>query len=393
MNELPLGIIDGPDHPLVAQVCRETKVSVTEFIALGVAAKRRGVVPYVYGRRHRLRRGSVSLLRRMRPGWDCHEHTWDFDDKDQVERYQIFTGTDSGTGAADILIFCGIQSDAARIQGATIPFDRSYDLEDTPFLFRTITVLLWGNVTQDERTGFRDCLGETFEKEGLDSHGNGCDLSVQALVDRCFVGIPTFTYTSIEQRRCCDGIRRIKLGEYGQLQTGHTLHMDDVEHADLSINQLVNLHFAAKEWDQTLPFRSCSRGKRCHRLPKKRHIVLDRMPPMLYVNLPPGLSVGDDKVRRFFDLLSIVLENTITEDTVQYVVIGVVFLLSSGRLAARWISRKHGVRCIHFDPFIGSHVVPVANWLDGLAADCLIQTIFYQNLGDSSTRYDLVTVE
>lgn len=328
----------------------------------------------------------IAILPRIHQSWDNFDHTRDI--RILPSRYMFGTSFKNNSCALDTVLFAGVNSGAVIRQLDAISFRTILGLSSVQRQFRHILGRAWGAISQTSRDAARDGLKKQILLDYptvYPAENNGMAL-VADIIDVCFLGLPSFTYTEINAYVCCNlEVAQIAKKEYKVLRARRrTLITIDVGKrgaSKLSMQEMLQNYFRPKQ-DGCSGMRWACKEIGCKGNPSKVRVVVDRMPPMLVVSLGGGMNVSDNLVRRPFHNVSIehYTSGNTRIKTATYYVDGAITNVGA-HFIARWKGKEQMSGAIlHFDCKETQEVSSVQGWVDSLRRFDRITVLFYRQM-------------
>lgn len=296
----------------------------------------------------------TNILRDVKPHWDAIDGTH-MRSATQIEDGRLI-GPDwdgSASCAVDVAVWLCLCLDAGRIQIDQITSKQRVELSDVQALVRLIGCSSWSALTQETRNERRDELQVALRTRL--SRRPGRYLPISGVMEACLKGLPQFEYTRGLAWVCCDG-KPVLLKRDGRLRRCESVSV--VFAGSETLEQAVNRHFG---WttDVTLndfpfPDRRCSSKAKCTRTHRRRAVVLDRLPPSLYVQISADTQPNEALQRGMFEDMSVVTLNPRGERVAHsYKAVGCVCIVMRNHFTARWRIEGGGVYAYDGQRFSG----------------------------------------
>lgn len=350
----------------VVEFCRRAAIDPVRLQELGQRAKDRGSASYDTEKRHEVSDGvEIGLLRRLEPSWSDVDGTIQRSDEDDKNRYRKGPTNNENSCAIDSALFCAIRLDLGRRQVDQLAPALLMRLSNSALAIRRVVDGAWGLYAQGVRNELRDVLREVLIAGRPDRFAHGKMVDFSEIFTDCVEGLPQLSYTKISVTQCCDGRQTVGVS---QRRTGFWVL--DIQGSKESMEERMNGLFREK---RIVPTEDCTNGAQCTRVATKTPMVLDRLPPVLWVMTPNSIPRSNDKFWHLFEPFELryhtghVLDDGSTSDerTKRYDALGCVLWKNRNHFIVRWRGREgEAGDVMSYDGIAGEDIYPVKSWWD-----------------------------
>lgn len=354
--------------------CNTANITRSKLLDLGRAAQARGCAAHDAEKFVTVSEDvSAWIFRRTRPDWDRVDGTMPQGQGDTDKRYKTCVKWTGNSCAVDSAIFVGLMLDAGRVQVDQISPHRKAQLPPVAAALRAIVATAWGNLTQAQRNSLRKILREELEQLDPDRFAVGDYCDVTEVMLYCFNELPQLSWTYIRASRCTDGALIMPSGERAQRRLGITYTR---QRGNLSVAELMNAYMS---WEP-LTVADCDHNGASSHAHTRGKLVLDRMPPVLYLNFPEPVKREADASLKMFESFEVIYTDTRGQQSIEYEAIGAVFMMNSDHFIVRWVDRDNPERIVTYNDMTGPGVVRTTggDWFKRLNKSAGVLGVFYR---------------
>lgn len=279
-------------------------------------------------------------LRSLKDNWDTLDGTvWHTPD-DQKDRYLVGPRWNSirNTCSVDCAIVAGIAIDALRLQVDQVDTATWNTFSPPLQAFKQLTCNPWGLATADERDRRRDEIFRVLQANPADFSGilqAGKFMSVSEIMRVLYRGLPQLTWTEIYVMVCCDDVTTARVPPTARQLSMLNIALMEGQTLAGRINEIFGPVLRTSFDNEP-----CSAGDKCTRDITRRKVILDRLPPVLQVEVNSPI-VSKDTFRRYMSPITIQYVKPSGPATAKYQIQGCIWLQHS-HYVVRWMNKFPG---------------------------------------------------
>lgn len=301
---------------------------------------------------------------------------------DTERRYQYGPRWFRNSCAVDCAVVSAIMLDIGRLRVDQISPASYEKLNIEAALLRRIVSKPWGLLSDEQRFHLREVLRHHLETANPVDFPLNAYQPVGDVLAHVFDRLPQMSWTSCRGLVCCDGrLQADKLVRVRRRAGFVLLFASGDEYTVGEKLQYERLDPSSNPEEQRSTDVLCNFEGNCARVLSPLMVVLDRLPPTLFIRLGPIPEGNNRTLRHMFDRINIRCNTPHGLTAVSYLPMGCIFLTGGNHFILRWQITARGVDIfMEYDGMLSAKFVKVQGWWDTLSTSAVPVALFYRQI-------------
>lgn len=272
--------------------------------------------------------------------------------------------------------------DVGRLRIDQISYASHKKLNIEAAVLRRIVSKPWGLLSNQQRFELREVLRHHLATTNSTLFPLYEYQSVGDVLAHLFERLPQMSWTSCRGLVCCDG--RLQTDKLLRVRRMTGLNLTFTAGCDYTIEELLQSERLDPSRDpekQQSALVPCSLEKRCVKCLSPVMVVLNRLPPTLFLSLGPIPKGNSRTWRHMFDPINTFYTTSQGLTSTSYMLVGCIFQTGGNHFVLRWqFTTSSSNSGFEYDGLASAKLVKVGGWKDSSSTSAVLVALFYRQI-------------